>query len=80
MLDVTTNKPIRVEYAGEGHPLIDVPTSQLDEVRALLDAHDVPYWVSDIAIALEGEPEISYITLSYRADPVAVQRLLDQAY
>jgi hypothetical protein len=79
MISVATKKPLRVEYAGKGHPLIDVPTSRLEDVRSLLDAHDVPYWVSATTIQWEGEPKMSMITLSYRADPAAVQRLLDQA-
>jgi hypothetical protein len=79
MIDVTTKKPLRVEFEGNAPPFIDIATSQLDHVRELLDANDVPYWVDALAIAFEGEPEMTVINLSHRADPVAVQRLLDQA-
>ena len=77
MIDMTTRKPISVETDGGAEPYITLPESQLDEVTRILDANKVPYWVAEDVISIDGKPEIAEINLSYRCDPVMVQRLLD---
>lgn len=79
MKDSSTKKPIRVSTDGDAGPYVMVPVSQLAEVRALLDKHHVRYWVDEDAISLDGEPEVTVINLSRGTNPVAVQRILDNA-
>jgi hypothetical protein len=53
------------------------PLDRMDEVRATLDKHAVPYWTSPISVSSDGRPYISSITLSVKADLDLVQRLFD---
>jgi len=54
-----------------------VPVAQLEKVKALLDTHDVPYWVDEEAISLDGRPEVAVINLGQGSNPVTVQGFLD---
>jgi len=77
MKDAVTKQPLRVEAVEGPLSYLWVPLSQLDEVRKVLDAGKVPYSVSEIAIALDDEPEGVSIHLARGTDAEAVQRLLD---
>lgn len=79
MIDATTKKPLYVSTDGDAGPYIMVPVQQIDDVRALLDANNVPYWVDEAAISLDGNPEVTVVNLGYRADPAVVQGILDGA-
>ena len=79
MTDETTNKPLYVSADGTAGPYIMVPVSQLEAVRELLDASEIPYWVDEDAISLDGEPEVSVINLGRDVDPQEVQGILDGA-
>jgi hypothetical protein len=77
MIDTTTRQPLHVSTDGEAGPYIMVLVTQLDSVRALLDANQVSYWVDEEAISLDGKPEVAVINLGRRNNPVTIQRLLD---
>ena len=77
MIDVTTKQPLPVSTQGTAGPFIMVPVSQLDEVRRLLDSHRLRYWVDELAVSLNGEPEVTVVNLGRGGDAVAVQRILD---
>jgi len=77
MIDATTREPLHVSTDGEGGSYIMVPVTQLDRVRALLDANRISYWVDEEALSLEGKPEITFINLDHPVDPARVQQLLD---
>lgn len=77
MIDTTTDKPLYVSTDGDAGPYIMVPVAQLERVRALLDANQVPYWVDEEAISLDGNPEVAVINLGHGTDPKKVQNLLD---
>lgn len=77
MIDMTTEKPLRVSNDGTAGPYIMVPVNQLDAIRRLLDRHAVRYWVEEDVISLNDEPEIAVINLGRGADAVAVQAILD---
>jgi hypothetical protein len=79
MTDSSTKKPLRVSDGGTAGPYITVPVSQLAEVRRLLDANKVRYWVDEDAISLDGEPEATVINFGRDCDRAAVQRILDAA-
>jgi hypothetical protein len=77
MIDATTKQPLRVTTEGGASAYIMLNVEQLDSVRAILDANKVLYWVDEESLTFDGGPETIVINLSYRADPAAVQRLLD---
>jgi hypothetical protein len=79
MIDASTQQPLSVSTDGDARPYIMVPVQQVDEVRALLDANDVPYWVDQYAISLDGKPEVTVINLGHGVDAANIQAMLDNA-
>jgi hypothetical protein len=79
MIDVTTNKPIKVVESGDAPGSIDVPVIQLDEIRRVLDSHGLRYWVSEHYGSINGGPQRTLIVLYHATDAKAVQSALDQA-
>ncbi|HVC93461.1 MAG TPA: hypothetical protein VND64_07205 [Pirellulales bacterium] len=77
MIDATTDQPLRVSKEGNAGPYIMVPVLQLENVKGVLEANKVSYWVDEEAISLDGKPEIIIINLGLRTDAATVQRLLD---
>src|SRR4051812_32123397 len=77
MNDVTTRRRLTVSSDGNAGPYIMVPVEQLGTLQALLDDHQIGYWVDEEAISLDGRPAITVINLGRQADPDRVQRLLD---
>jgi len=77
MTDVTSNKPLRVSGKAGAWPYINLPFSQLEEVRRLLDGHGVRYSVTENAISLNDGPFFIVIDLGRDGNPEAVQRVLD---
>ena len=77
MIDTTTRQPLHVSTDGGAGPYIMVPVAQLDKVRALVEANNLPYWVDEEVISLDGEPEVAVINLGRATNPTMVQRLLD---
>ena len=78
MIDMLTQKPITVDTDGqERGGFLDIPLDQLDPIVALLKANAIPHWVAEEALSMDDGPFEITITLSQRADPVVVQRLLD---
>ncbi len=79
MLDISTNKPMRVSTDGHAGPYIMVPVEQLGCVRELLETHRFTYWVDEDAISINGGPEVTVVNLKPGSDADFVQRLLDDA-
>jgi hypothetical protein len=79
MIDATTKKPLRVSNEYPPAPYIRLPLSQLDEVRRLLDNHQIGYWVREYTISLDGGPERTVINLNPGTDVTTVQAILDSA-
>jgi hypothetical protein len=77
MIDTTTHKPLSVSRDGNAWPYIIVPVGQLDQIKSLLDANAVSYWVDEEVLSLDGKPEIAFINLGRQTDPAMVQQLLD---
>ncbi len=78
MTDVTTTKPLQVLTAGTAGPYVDVPLSQLPHVRALLDQHQIYYWVDEHAISWNEGPYIACIRFGRGGDAAKIQSILDQ--
>ena len=79
MIDVSTKNPLRVSIDGDAGPYIMVPVQQIDDVRPLLDANNIPYWVDEDAISLDGKPAVTVVNLGQGVDPATVQDILDKA-
>jgi hypothetical protein len=79
MIDATTQVPLEVSTDGEGGPYIIVPLKQVDDVRELLDANSISYWVDDIAISIDGKPEVTVVNLGHGSEAAQVQEILDKA-
>ena len=79
MIDTATGERRRVSIEGAGGPFIELPLSQVDEVRRHLDREAIPYWVDSLAISLDGEPETTVIKFSRYVDPARIQSILDEA-
>ena len=77
MTDMTKNKPLRVSGDGSAGPYLMVPLGQLDEVRGLLDSHQIYYWVDENAISLDGEPAIAFVNFGRGTEGRKVQVILD---
>jgi hypothetical protein len=79
MIDVITQKPLKVDIAEGAPSLLILPESQLEQVKTLLDTNQVRYWVHEEYLSTDGEPEVPFINISRNSDPHLVQRLLDSA-
>ena len=77
MIDVVTKNQLYVATDGTAGPYIMVPLDQLDEVRRLLDQHNIRYSVDEDTISLNGEPFMTVVDLGRGADAAAVQTILD---
>jgi hypothetical protein len=77
MTDVVTKKRLYVSTDGTAGPYIMAPLDQLDELRQLLDQHNIRYSVDEDAISLNGKPYVTVIDLGRGADAAAVQTILD---
>lgn len=77
MTDTNTGKPIRVETHPEAGAWFDLPTSQVDDAKRILEENSVPHWVSLYSISFDGRPPVTRVVLRYNADPVQAQHLLD---
>ncbi len=79
MTDTTTKTRLRVSTDSTVGPYIQLPVSQLDEVRQLLDSHNIGYSVDEDFISFNGGPEKAVIDLGRSGDAAAVQTILDSA-
>ena len=79
MIDTSTNRPLYVSTDGDTSPYIMVPMVQLDAVRRLLLEKNIGFWVDDDAVRIDNEPAFTVINLGKGSDPVAIQKILDDA-
>jgi hypothetical protein len=79
MIDIATQKPLTVDTDGGAGPYIMVSVRQLEALQQLLNSANVPHYVEEHVISLDGGPEIGVVDLGRKADPQAVQTLLDSA-
>jgi hypothetical protein len=77
MTSTTTKKPILISINKNALPHIMVPLAQLEQLRTLLDASDIHYWVDEYAISIDGKPEITFVNLRQKNIPDAVRQCLD---
>jgi hypothetical protein len=77
MIDVLTNKPMRVIAAKDDASYFDLAVSQVEAVRKVLDEHGIQYWVSESRFSLNNGPWKTTIQISARSGPVVAQAALD---
>ena len=79
MIDEMTKDTLRVSTDGTAGPYLMVPVTQLDAVLAVLDRHQVRYWVDADAISLDNEPAITVINFDRFGEAARIQAILDEA-
>ena len=79
MIDEMTKDTLRVSTDGIAGPYLMVPVTQLDAVLAVLDRHQVRYWVDADAISLDNEPAITVINFDRFGEAARIQTILDEA-
>jgi hypothetical protein len=78
IIDVATKKPVRVLTGGTAGPYLMASVEQLDEIRRILDARGIRYWVEENFVSINGGPEIGVLNLGRGADAAAIQAILDE--
>jgi hypothetical protein len=79
MFDEMTQESLRVESDVIAGPYLEITLPQLDAVRALLDRHEVYYWVDADAISLDNESFTTVINFGKGGDAARIQAILDEA-
>ncbi len=79
MIDEMTQESLHVESDVIAGPYLEIALPQLDAVRALLDRHEVRYWVDADAISLDNEPAVTVINFGKSGDAARIQAILDEA-
>ena len=77
MTSTSSRNSLRIIQGNHGTASISVTGPQLPDVRAILDANSIPYWVEEMAISFDGGPLIWFLRLEGKCDVPAVRRLLD---
>jgi len=77
MIDTVKPKRLTVSERGPAGSYIIVPVARIAEVREVLDSQNVPYYVDEITISLDGKPPVVFVNLNRKVDPLEVQTLLD---
>lgn len=78
MVKTETVPRLEVLTAKEAGPYIIVPMTQLDDLRRVLDAHQIRYEVDDTAYQIEDEPEVTFVSFLRGTQAEVIQALLDQ--
>lgn len=79
MKDEFTRRDIVVSTDGDAGPYIIAPVSQISAIQKLLDSNDIPHWVDDDVMSLDGKPAVGVFNLGRSSDPRRVQAVLDAA-
>lgn len=78
MIDSITRERIVIHTEGTSGPYLMVAQEQLEALTNALRDRNVPHWVDEDAISLDGEPAVAVVNLGRGADVSAVQSLLDE--
>jgi hypothetical protein len=79
MIDTSTGERLQLSLVQDAGPYIDLPFSQVDEVRKRLDREGIPYRVDPDVISFDDGPEMAEINFSRYVDAARVQAILDEA-
>jgi hypothetical protein len=78
MIDTSTGERLIVSTTPDAGPYIEIPYTQVEEVRRRLDRAWIAYWVDPWVISIDGEPETAEINFSIYVDPNKIQSALDE--
>jgi len=77
MNNAGTNGRVRVSAPDPDRPYIIALADEVPEIRQVLDANHVRYWVDEHTISVNGEPPFTFINLRQGTDALAVQKMLN---
>ena len=78
MIDLETQEKLQINIDGDAGPYLMVPLQQLPDLRVLLQQKLIPHTVDEDAIQFDDRPVIAIVNFGRGADPVRLQRLLDE--
>jgi len=81
MIDITTQKPLRVVTGGTGYrarSYLIVPARQVPAVRNVLSQAGIDYWVDELEISVDGRPAVTFVNFAREVNPKEVQDELDR--
>jgi len=73
------NGRVRVSAPNPDWPYIIALADEVPEIRKVLDANHVRYWVDEHTISVNGEPPFTGINFRQGTDALAIQKMLDDA-
>lgn len=78
MMDKTTNQPLRLVVApNNGGAFLRLPYLQVEELRQVLDAQGIRYWVEEMVYSYNGGPQIAIVQFGKNNNPETIQAILD---
>lgn len=78
MIDSVTRERVKVLTEGDTVPYLMIAYEQLEALTDALKREQIPHWVEEDVISIDGEPAVAVVNLGRRADPQRVQRLIDE--
>ena len=78
MLDRETGERIQVKTHPHSGSAVCISLPMLPKVLNLLRKHNIRHWVAPEPVPLDWGPVMITLFLLFRADPVAIQELLDR--
>ena len=79
MRDAMTGQLIRVSAESASGPYISLSAHEVERVRSILEANNIPFWVDHRFVSVDGKPALAVINLGRKTDPDQVQAILDAA-
>jgi hypothetical protein len=79
MIDLETKERLRIDVDVDAGPYLMLPLEQVSAVQSLLQRQGVAFTVDDEAVQFDERPPIAIMNFGRGADPVRLQRLLDEA-
>jgi hypothetical protein len=77
MIDTVKNERLMVSTDGGVGPYIDLPYSQVEDVKRILDSHKIHYWVHENVLSWNGGPYMAVIDFGRYGDAATIQAALD---
>jgi hypothetical protein len=79
VLNKYTGKPLVVEQGSRGGPSLSLPTDQLPELEAILQAASVYYHADLLSLSFDNGPYMTRVHFGREGNRAQVQAVLDQA-
>jgi hypothetical protein len=76
MTDTSKQRPVQVRTVDD-ISYLRVPEELVERIHKLFEENNVPHWVENLILSVDGGPRMVVIHLSRKADPRRAQELLD---